>query len=112
MTDKPSAPAQRLDKWLWFARVTKSRTAAAELVGSGKVRVNRVRVTKPSHLLREGDVLTVAVRGEVRVLQVLSGGTRRGPAQEARQLYCPVNESETNGPAETEHAPPKPPRDA
>jgi ribosome-associated heat shock protein Hsp15 len=87
MTSKPSAPGQRLDKWLWFARVMKSRTMAAELVGSGKVRVNRVRVVKPSHMLRQGDVLTVALRGQVRVLQVLSVGTRRGPPQEARLLY-------------------------
>jgi ribosome-associated heat shock protein Hsp15 len=87
MTSKPSAPLQRLDKWLWFARVIKSRTLAAELVESGKVRVNRVRVVKPSHTLREGDVLTVALRGQVRVLEVLSVGARRGPPQEARLLY-------------------------
>jgi ribosome-associated heat shock protein Hsp15 len=97
MTSKPSAPVQRLDKWLWFARVMKSRTLAAELVGSGKVRVNRVRVIKPSHMLHEGDVLTVALRGQVRVLQVLSVGTRRGPPQEARMLYRLVDDK-----AETE----------
>ena len=92
MMSKPSAPVQRLDKWLWFARVMKSRTLAAELVGSGKVRVNRVRVVKPSHMLHEGDVLTVALRGQVRVLQVLSVGTRRGPPQEARLLYRMVSD--------------------
>jgi ribosome-associated heat shock protein Hsp15 len=47
-----NVPQQRLDRWLWFARVLKSRTSAAELVGSGKVRVNRIRVVKPSHPLR------------------------------------------------------------
>jgi ribosome-associated heat shock protein Hsp15 len=91
MTDRPGAPAQRLDRWLWFARVTKSRTSAAQLIGGGKVRVNRVRAVKPSHALREGDILTIALRGEVRVLEVLGTGTRRGPPQEARLLYRQVN---------------------
>jgi ribosome-associated heat shock protein Hsp15 len=87
MTENTNAPAQRLDKWLWFARVVKSRTLAAQLVGGGKVRVNRMRILKPSHLLRPGDVLTIALRGEVRVLQVLAIGERRGPPQEAQRLY-------------------------
>ena len=59
----------------------KSRTAAAQLVSGGKVRVNRIRVVKPSHMLREGDVLTIALRGEVRVIEVLAIGARRGPPQ-------------------------------
>jgi ribosome-associated heat shock protein Hsp15 len=87
MRESPGVPAQRLDKWLWFARVVKSRTLAAQLVGGGKVRVNRMRVLKPSHLLRTGDVLTIALRGEVRVLEVLAVGERRGPPQQARLLY-------------------------
>jgi ribosome-associated heat shock protein Hsp15 len=90
MTDTTSAPGQRLDKWLWFARVVRSRTLAAQMVGGGKVRVNRMRVLKPSHLLRRGDILTIAVRGEVRVLQVLAVGERRGSPQEAQLLYRPV----------------------
>jgi ribosome-associated heat shock protein Hsp15 len=92
MTDNISAPGQRLDKWLWCARVVKSRTQAAQLIGGGKVRVNRTRILKPSHVLREGDVLTIALRGGVRVLRVLSmGAERRGPAQEACRLYHVVN---------------------
>jgi ribosome-associated heat shock protein Hsp15 len=87
-----NASQQRLDKWLWFARVIKSRTSAAQLVESGRVRVNRVRVVKPSHALREGDVLTIALRGEVRVLEVQELGERRGPPQEARLLYRLVEE--------------------
>jgi ribosome-associated heat shock protein Hsp15 len=94
MAYKPTAPQQRLDRWLWFARLMKSRTSAAELVGNGKVRVNRARVVKPSHMLHEGDVLTIALRGEVRVVQVLGLGERRGPPQEARLLYRTVNSGE------------------
>ncbi len=86
-----NALQQRLDRWLWFARLMKSRTSAAELVGAGKVRVNRVRVVKPSHMLREGDVLTIALRGEVRIVEVLGLGERRGPPQDARLLYRSVD---------------------
>jgi len=100
MTEKPNASQQRLDRWLWFARLMKSRTLAAELVGSGKVRVNRVRVVKPSHLLREGDVLTIALRGGVRVVEVLGLGERRGPPQEARLLYRAVDTGEPTRPSQ------------
>lgn len=95
MIDNLTAPAQRLDKWLWFARVAKSRTLAAQLVGGGKVRVNRMRVLKPSHLLRAGDVLTIALRGQVRVIQVLALGERRGPPHEASLLYRAVSGSDS-----------------
>lgn len=79
--------AQRLDKWLWFARLVKSRTLASSLIEDGKIRVNRVRIAKSSHLVRAGDVITSTVRKEVRVFRVLAPGLRRGPAAEARQLY-------------------------
>ncbi len=85
--DELSAETQRLDKWLWFARVTKSRTLAAQLVQDGKVRVNRAKAAKPSHTIRAGDVLTIAVRGNVEVLKVLALGVRRGPPPAARLLY-------------------------
>lgn len=78
---------QRLDKWLWFTRVIKSRTLAAGLVTDGRVRVNRERVVKPSQLVRAGDVVTVTVGARVRVLEVVAPGERRGPAAEAQQLY-------------------------
>ena len=82
------APAnQRLDKWLWYARVIKSRTLAAGLVTEGHVRVNRERVGKASHLVRPGDVVTVTVGPRVRILEVVAPGERRGPATEAQGLY-------------------------
>ena len=85
--DAVASGAQRLDKWLWFARVLKSRTLAAGLVADGKVRVNRERVTKPAHLVKVGDVVTAAVHRHVKVLRVVSPGTRRGPPAEAQTLY-------------------------
>lgn len=78
---------QRLDKWLWYARVAKTRTTAAGLVDRGRVRVNRARISKPSHTLKVGDVVTAAVGRAVRVLKVVALGSRRGPATEARTLY-------------------------
>lgn len=82
----PSA-AQRLDKWLWFARLAKTRTLAAAMISAGKVRVNRVRVDKPSQLVRPGDVLTASFGRAVRIIRVLDPGLRRGPAVEAQRLY-------------------------
>jgi ribosome-associated heat shock protein Hsp15 len=82
------APAIRLDKWLWQARLCKTRATAARLVGSGAVRVNAVRVLKPATALRVGDGLSFAQGGRVRVLRVQALGTRRGPAPEARTLYA------------------------
>jgi len=79
--------AQRIDKWLWFARLTKTRTLAAELVARGKVRLNRARVEKPSQIVRVNDVLTVVVSRRVRLLRVLGLGLRRGPSATARTLY-------------------------
>jgi ribosome-associated heat shock protein Hsp15 len=88
----PSELPQRLDKWLWFARLLKSRTSAAQLIEGGKVRVNRIRVVKPSHPVQRGDVLTLVLRGRVLVLKVLAGGKRRGPPPEARLLYEPIED--------------------
>ena len=65
----------------------KTRSLATALVSRGKVRVNRQRIVKPSQPVRPGDVLTIALRGGVRVLRVADAGSRRGPAPEARLLY-------------------------
>lgn len=78
---------QRVDKWLFFARVVKSRSLAAKLAQGGRVRVNRGKIDQASHLIREGDVLTVTLERRVLVFRVLDLGSRRGPASEARLLY-------------------------
>ncbi len=82
-----SETAQRIDKWMWFARLVKTRTLAARLVEEGAVRVNRQKIAKPSHPVAPGDVLTLAVHGTVRVVRVEAIGARRGPSPEARLLY-------------------------
>ncbi len=79
---------QRLDKWLWFTRVVKTRSLAAKLVTDGHVRVNSQRAETPAKAVKPGDVVTVALERTVRVMKVLSAGERRGPAAEAQTLYA------------------------
>ena len=82
-----SAERQRLDKWLWHARIVKTRTAAAELVAKGRVRLNGARVTTPAHPVRLADVLTISLDHSVRIWQVAGFSERRGDATAARLLY-------------------------
>lgn len=83
----PSGSRQRIDKWLFFARILKSRTLAQERVSAGHVKVNGVSVRQPSHLLKPGDRLEIALERRDLVVVVLKPGERRGPYEEARQLY-------------------------
>jgi ribosome-associated heat shock protein Hsp15 len=77
---------QRIDKWLWHARLVRTRTAAAALAVSGHVRVNGRRIDVASRSVRLGDVVTVALDRTVRVLKVAAFAERRGPAESARVL--------------------------
>lgn len=88
---------QRLDKWLWFARVVKTRTQATTLVAEGGVRINTVKTDRPAQLVRPGDMLTIAVRGRIKILEVVLPGEKRGGAPEAALLF-------------KDHSPPPPPR--
>jgi ribosome-associated heat shock protein Hsp15 len=86
---------QRLDKWLWCARFMKARSDCARLAAEGRLRINRQPTDKPHARLRVGDVLTLPLRGSVRVVRVRSLAARRGPASEAALLYEDV--AETSG---------------
>ena len=77
---------QRIDKWLWHARLVRTRSAAAALVEAG-VRLNGKRIATASHLVRRGDVLTIALDRSLRILQVEAFCERRGNAAAARALY-------------------------
>ena len=87
MTDR-----QRIDKWLWHARVVRTRSAAAALAASGHVRVNGARIDAASRAVAAGDVVTVALDRAVRVLKVAGFAERRGPAEAARPLYEDLTE--------------------
>ena len=78
---------QRVDKWLWHARVVRTRGAAADLVTAGHVRINGVRVVAASHLVRLGDVVTIALDRRVRLLKATGYAARRGSADDARGLF-------------------------
>ena len=79
---------QRLDKWLLYARFVKSRSIAAKLIEEGCIRINRQRVLKAAACVKCGDVLTASFYGQVRVIEVLALGRRRGPPSEAQTLYA------------------------
>ena len=81
------ALSQRLDKWLWFARVAKTRSLASRLVAEGRVRLNARRIETPAKGIGPGDVLTVALERRVRVLKVVAPGARRGGFSEASLLF-------------------------
>ena len=78
---------QRIDKWLWHARVVRTRTDAAALVAKGHVRVNGARQTSPGYAVKDGDVLTIALDARVRILKVAGFSERRGDSSAARAIY-------------------------
>jgi ribosome-associated heat shock protein Hsp15 len=95
---------QRIDKWLWHARVVRTRSAAAALVGSGHVRINSRRIEAPGYAVKAGDVITVALDRTVRVLRVVAFMERRGGSEAARVLYEDLAPPSSRPPS----APPEP----
>ena len=84
----PAEPErQRIDRWLWHARLVRTRGAAAALAGAGYIRVNGARIDAPGRMVRTGDVITVALDRRVRVLKVRGFIERRGPAGSGAMLY-------------------------
>lgn len=71
--------------------MVKHRAHAVGLIENGHVRLNRAQVLKPAHVVRPGDVLTIVVQEQIRVLRVRGAGMRRGPFAEACQLYEEIN---------------------
>ena len=77
---------QRIDKWLWHARLVRTRSSAAALVEAG-IRLNGKRITAASQPVRCGDVVTIALDRSLKVLRVEGFRERRGNAEAARALY-------------------------
>lgn len=82
----------RLDKFLWFARIVKTRGLAQALAENGRLRIGGRIVDRAHARVRIGDVLSFAVHGNVRVIRVEALPARRGPPAEARALYSEVSE--------------------
>ena len=81
------AETLRLDKFLWFARIVKTRALAQALAEEGRIRIAGRIVDRAHAPVRVGDVLSFAVHGKVRVLRIEALPVRRGPPAEARLLY-------------------------
>jgi ribosome-associated heat shock protein Hsp15 len=79
--------AARLDKWLFHARLFRTRGMAQDAASSGMLRLNGQRVEKPAQSLKPGDILTLGRGREILAIRVLALAERRGPAAAARQLY-------------------------
>jgi ribosome-associated heat shock protein Hsp15 len=87
------ADSLRLDKFLWFARIVKTRAQAQALAAQGRLRIAGRIVERAHAPVRVGDVLSFALRGQVRVLRVEALPARRGPPAEARALYAELPEA-------------------
>jgi ribosome-associated heat shock protein Hsp15 len=83
----------RLDRYLFFIRLVKSRTQAQALIEQGHVRLDGQRVAKSSMDISIGQVVALPLRGRVRVLRVTALPSRRGPAGEARTCYQELGET-------------------
>ena len=77
----------RIDRFLFFIRLVKSRTIAQQVIDEGHVRIDGRRVAKSSEEVRAGSVVALPLYDQVRIVRVLSLPTRRGPASEARACY-------------------------
>lgn len=82
----------RLDRYLFFIRLVKSRTLAQALIEQGHIRIDGKRVAKPSEEIREGSVISLPLHSRVRILRVTALPSRRGPAAEARAHYEEIDE--------------------
>jgi ribosome-associated heat shock protein Hsp15 len=86
----------RVDKLLWFLRLAASRSFAQQWVEAGHMRLNGRRVEKPSTSVNCGDILTLPMRTQVKVIALVSLPTRRGPASEAQSCYRVLDEMAEN----------------
>jgi ribosome-associated heat shock protein Hsp15 len=91
MADEPAKRSQRIDKWLFFARIAKSRTLAQGWIEAGHVSVNDDKVKRPSADVKIGDRLTVSLGDRDVVVIVKAPGESRRPYEEAKLLYEDVS---------------------
>lgn len=85
--ERESGARQRIDKWLFFARIVKSRSLAQAHINAGHVTINGLAFRQPSRVIALGDRVEIALERRTVVLVVKDLGERRGPYEEARLLY-------------------------
>ena len=83
----------RIDRYLYFIRLVKSRTLAQGLIETGKVRIDGRRVGKPAEEVGIGSIIALPLHGSIRILRVEALPGRRGPASEARTCYEELGEA-------------------
>ena len=97
--DGSGATSARLDRWIWHARIARTRTLAQAMVRAGRVRINGARATRPGQTVRVGDILTIALghsgasRGRVRLLRIEAVAERRGSPDAAANLFTDLAEN-------------------
>ena len=79
--------AVRLDKWLWDARLFKTRALASKAISNGRFRLNGDLMSKPHRQANCGQVLTFSQGARIRVVRIKALGLRRGPAKDAALLF-------------------------
>ena len=97
--DGTGTKSARLDRWIWHARIARTRTLAQAMVQAGRVRINRTRATRPGQIVRVGDILTIALghsgssRGRVRILRIEAVAERRGSPDVAAELFTDLTKN-------------------
>ena len=84
----------RIDRFLFFIRLAKSRTLAQAIVAEGRVRIDGRRALKTSEEVREGSTVTLPLRGSIQVIRVVALPARRGPPSEAQSCYEVIDEQQ------------------
>lgn len=92
----------RLDKFLWFTRLAKTRSFAQEIAANGHLRIDGRAVDRAHTTVRVGNVLSFPLHGRVRVIRIEALPARRGPAPEAQTCYTDLSPPPVDvGPAAT-----------
>lgn len=92
-----SGKAIRLDKFLWFVRLTKTRTLAQEIAQAGHLRIDGRVVDRPHMAVRIGNIVSFALHDRVRIIRIEALPGRRGPATEARLCYTDLSPARARG---------------
>ena len=81
----------RIDKFLWFARLAKTRNVAQAIASAGHLRIGGRAIDRAHHAVRPGDVLSFPLHGHVRIIRIEALPARRGPPVEARACYTDLS---------------------
>ena len=86
----------RLDIYLYYIRIFKSRSLATKYILSNRLRISGQVTQKPHKMISIGDVLSMTIRGDVKILKILDIPNRRGPYSESLNFYEDITPTENN----------------